>query len=68
MLKADFKVAYNTALFFYLLFNNSILSLKDYLAGIAEKPEKLDQALIDFSKIMDGFIMPKWCKNLRVSV
>jgi hypothetical protein len=68
MLNADFKDCYNVAVFFYQLFRNSIVSLKPYMEAEAEQPEKVAGALTDFTEIMDGLPMPKWCQNLKISV
>lgn len=68
MLKADFKHSYHVAVFFYQLLRNSIVSLKHYMEAEAEHPEKVAEALIDFTETMDGLPMPKWCQNLKVSV
>jgi hypothetical protein len=68
MLKADFKHCYHVAVFFYQLLRNSILSLKPFMEAEAENPEAVEKALIDFTEIMDGLPMPKWCQNLKISV
>ena len=68
MLQADFKHCYHVAVFFYQLLRNSILSLKPYMEQEAENPEAVEKALTDFTETMDGLPMPKWCKNLNVSV
>lgn len=68
MLKADFKTCYNMAVFFYLLFRNSLLSMKDYLVAESKNRELVETALTGFTEIMDGFTMPKWCQNLKQSV
>jgi len=67
MLKADFKVCYDISVFFYLVFKNSILNLRDYLAEKTEKPELVDQALTGFKEITDGFRMPKWYQSSKIS-
>lgn len=68
MLNADFKHCYNVAVFFYQLLRNSIVSLKPFMEAEAESPEKVAEALTDFTEIMDGLPMPKWCQNLKISV
>lgn len=68
MLQADFKHCYHLAVFFYQVFKNSILSLKPFMEQEAKDKEKLEAALTDFTEIMDGLPMPKWCQNLKVSV
>ena len=68
MLKADFSKCYHLAVFFYQLFRNSIVSMKPFMEQEAENPEKVAEALIDFTEIMDGLPMPKWCQNLKISV
>lgn len=66
MLKANFRECYHTCVFFCQLFKHSIVALKHFTEG--EEAEKMDQALTDFIKIMDGYTMPKWSQNLKISV
>ena len=68
MLKADFSKCYHLAVFFYQLFRNSIINLKPYMEAEAKDQEKLQAVLTDFTEIMDGLPMPKWCQNLKISV
>ena len=68
MLKADFRHCYHVAVFFYQVFRNSIVSLKPYMEQEAKDKEKLKEVLTDFTVIMDGLPMPKWCQNLKLSV
>ena len=68
MLKADFKHCYHVAVFFYQLLRNSILSLKPFMEAEAKNPQAVEKALTDFTEIMDGLPMPKWCQNLKISV
>lgn len=68
MLGADFKHCYHVAVFFYQLLRNSIVSLRPFMEAEAENPEKVAGALTDFTEIMDGLPMPKWCQNLKISV
>lgn len=68
MLKAEFKHCYHVAVFFYQLFRNSIVSLKPFMEAEAKDQGKLSEALTDFTEIMDGLPMPKWCQSLKVSV
>jgi hypothetical protein len=68
MLQADFRHCYHLAVFFYQVFKNSILSLKPFMEEEAKDKAKLEAALTDFTEIMDGLPMPKWCQNLKISV
>lgn len=68
MLEADFKHCYHSAVFFYQLLRNSILSLRPYMETEGVNKEKLEEALTNFTEIMDGLPMPKWCQNLKISV
>jgi hypothetical protein len=60
----DFEVAYHAAVFFYTLFNISMMVIQPYLVsemtkkGIAK--EKAEEILMTSQNILDGFIMPKW--------
>lgn len=68
MLQADFTVAYQANVFFYALFNHSILNLKDFLEANVKDKESVKLLLMNFKEVMDGFTMPNWCKNLNISV
>jgi hypothetical protein len=68
MLQADFRHCYHVAVFFYQLLRNSIVNLRPFMEAEAENPQKVAEALTDFTKTMDGLPMPKWCQNLKVSV
>lgn len=65
-LKCEFRHAYHAAVFFYALYNLSINSLAPYLEKQMTKEET--KALTDSSKILGGFTMPRWYRNLKVSV
>jgi hypothetical protein len=68
MLEAEFRHCYHAAVFFYALFKESILNLSPYLESQTEKKQELKEALIGFKKSSDGFTMPKWFQNLKISV
>lgn len=68
MLEAEFRHCYHAAVFFYAVFKESILNLSPYLESQTDKKEELKEAMIGFSKISDGSIMPKWFQNLKISV
>lgn len=68
MLQADFKHCYHAAVFFYALFKNSIVSLESYLMNQTEKKEELKRAMMNFKNLSDGFTMPSWYQNLKISV
>lgn len=69
MLKAEFRVAYQAAVFFYIVFKESMKSLTTYL--IEELPmEKRAEFLKmseDFISTLDGFTPPKWYLNWKAS-
>ena len=66
MLQADFKTCYNAAVFFYLIFRNSLIGMKDYLIEQTDQREMVETALTGFTEIMDGFTMPKWSQSLKL--
>jgi hypothetical protein len=68
MLQADFTHCYHASVFFYALFKNSIISLESYLESQTEKKEELKRAMMNFKNLSDGFTMPNWYQNLKLSV
>ena len=68
MLQADFTHCYHAAVFFYALFKNSIISLESYLESQTTKKEELKRAMMNFKNLSDGFTMPNWYQNLKISV
>ena len=72
MLQADFSAAYHSAVFFYVLFKESIKNLQGYFLMEAMKAGQEEKAahktLTDLTNVLDGFILPKWCANLKISV
>lgn len=62
MLKLDFEVAYQAAVFFYAVFNESMRSLSTYFQREIPKEmrDQFSQVWGDFISISDGFIQPKW--------
>jgi hypothetical protein len=67
MAEAEFKHCYHAAVFFYALFKNSILALAPYMETATNKKE-LERALTNFKEASDGFTMPSWYQNLKISV
>lgn len=65
----DFEVAYHAAVFFYLLFQQSMVVTRPYLVrqltrkGIAK--ETAETLLSYSSQISDGLPMPRWSQNMR---
>lgn len=71
MKNLDFKIAYHAAVFFYAVFTHSMKALQPYL--IAEMAMKMNEetarkTLQDLQTILAGFTMPKWYRNLKLSV
>ena len=69
MERLDFEVAYQCAVFFYLLYRTSIAVSLPYLVQQAAKQgasrEMAEKALTDFISITDGFTMPNWSRISR---
>jgi len=64
---ANFEAAYNAAVFFYLQFQISLHLIQPYLIQqIPTEQEKVTETMTSLTKILDGFIMPKWSVNLRI--
>lgn len=68
MLKADFSVAYNSAVFFYALFKESIKNSHNYFLSLTENKAEMEKTLDNLNEVMDGFITAKWYQNLKISV
>lgn len=71
MKHADFKNAYHAAVFFYAVFSKSMKAIQPYLIQEmkGKMPEKqARQTLQDLQRALDGYTMPRWYRNLRVSV
>ena len=68
MLNLDFSVAYHSAVFFYAVFSKSIQNLSNYFQSLTENKEQVKEAIANFTKHSDGFIMAKWYQNLKISV
>lgn len=69
MERMDFEVAYHAAVFFYLLFQQSMVVTRPYLVrqltrkGIAKETAEI---LLSYSsQISDGLPMPRWSQNMR---
>jgi hypothetical protein len=72
MLQADFSAAYHSAVFFYVLFRESIKNLQGYFLAAAMEAGKTEQeatkTLTDLQSVLGGFTLPRWCENLSISV
>jgi hypothetical protein len=65
MLKLDMGHAYQAAVFFYLVFRESLAASMTYF----EEEEKAATELVrNFIKSLDGFTTPNWSANLKTSV
>jgi hypothetical protein len=58
MLKLEFDVAYQSAVFFCKLFDSLMKSLQPFLSS--QEQEQVDQQRKDFLQRLDGFITPNW--------
>jgi hypothetical protein len=65
MLKLDMGHAYQAAVFFYLVFRESLVNSMTYFQ---EHQTVEREAVATFIKSLDGFTMPNWSANLRTSV
>lgn len=65
MLKLDMAHAYQAAVFFYLVFRESLVSSMTYFE---ETETEAKEKVVTFIKSLDGFTMPNWSANLRTSV
>ena len=63
MLEADFDVAYHACVFFYAVLTQSIRSLN--ISGISQEEQILVALEKHLFKILDGFTMPNWYRNLK---
>ena len=68
MLHADFNDAYQSCVFFYKLFSESMKALQSSLEEDPMGKEMLNQNLTIFNNLMDGYLMPNWSVNLKISV
>lgn len=68
MLEADFDHCYQSCVFFYAVFNESMKVLQYSLEGTQTEKEMLNQHLMSFKGLMDGCITPNWFQNLKISV
>ena len=68
----DFAAAYHAAVFFYAVFTESMKALHPYL--VQEMTAKMipeaeaNRILRGLHQTLDGFTMPKWYRNLKLSV
>lgn len=69
MEKLNFDTAYHSAVFFYLLFSESMRiiqpSLVDQLVKKGMDKTAAKKTLQDSQQILDGFIMPRWSQTLK---
>ena len=65
MLKLDMADAYQAAVFFYLVFRESLAASMIYFG---EEETEAKEVVLNFIKSLDGYTMPKWSANLRTSV
>jgi len=69
MERANFNAAYHAAVFFYTFYRVSMQITLPYLVKELEKKgvkrEKAEGILTSSLQILDGFITPKWCQNLK---
>ncbi len=69
MERMNFEAAYQAAVFFYILYTESMRLIQPYLVqqmkakGIDQS--KAEQALTNSLNILDGFLTPKWSLNMR---
>jgi hypothetical protein len=67
----DFAAAYHAAVFFYAVFTQSMKTLHRFL--VEEMTAKMipeaeaNKILQDLHQTLDGFITPKWYRNLKLS-
>ena len=69
MEEMNFEVAYHAAVFFYLLYQQSMVVTRPYLVrqitkqGISKETAEL---LLNYSsRISDGLVMPRWSQSMR---
>lgn len=62
----DFEVAYHASVFFCIVLRMSMLDLNIYFHQM-ENPKAAELAK-SLAKVLDGFTMPKWYRNLKTSV
>ena len=67
MLKADFNVAYQAAVFFLATFTKSINDTQLYLGANKMEMEVAKQLAENFTNLLDGFTLPKWWRNLKIA-
>lgn len=70
MLKLDFETAYQSAVFFYLVFRESMQSLSTYFESELpmETREMFRNQWTDFINTLDGFTPPKWYQRWKLSL
>ena len=64
MLKLDMSHAYQAAVFFYLVFRESLVSMMTFFK---EEEKEQKESIQTFIKSLDGFTMPNWSANLKTS-
>jgi hypothetical protein len=65
MLKLDMGHAYQAAVFFYLVFRESLAASMTYFG---EEEKAATELVRNFIKSLDGFTTPNWSANLKTSV
>jgi len=65
MLKLDMAHAYQAAVFFYLVFRESLVSSMTFFE---EEETEAKEVVQNFIKSLDGYITPNWSANLKTSV
>ena len=65
MLKLDMGHAYQAAVFFYLVFRESLAASMTYFG---EEEKAATELVRNFIKSLDGFTTPNWSVNLKTSV
>lgn len=65
MLEMDFEIAYHAAVFFCAVLRISMLNLNIYFTQ-TENPKAVELART-LAKVLDGYTMPKWYRNLKIS-
>lgn len=67
MLEADFEHCYQACVFFYAVFNESMKALLLSTEEDTMEKQMLKVQQMNFRGLMDGYIMPNWFQNLKIS-
>ena len=68
MLQLDFETAYHACVFFYVVFNKSIVDSLPYLQSQTDKKNEVAMEVMSLLKNLDGFTTAKWYQNMKTSV